>query len=390
MSADIVYVDDEPGPLLATAQAAGTRTRFADYLPDQLNGAAVAAANPNLWVFDFFNTPFNDQQGGLEQAASNGMSVFQQLRYLVGDFRPPTVLISNNLEAALGTDVNIARRHILAEQLGVEWIAPKAHPDGATSLPELLSIANAVKTVRGQAAGMRDVKASDYAAEFSHRILSLPRNVEWARLAVRDVATWRPPSMSDTVGDHRPAALRETVRTEPELRATRAIVAWLIRQVLLYPSFLVSRRHVAARLGITVVCLDAALAGETELSRKLRRVTYKGILSSLVDARWWSAGIDNFAWKLPRERAARTAALAAIVAPVVLVELGLIDPVVISDADLVETDDIASAVDCVRASDENFPPNAPPAWVKIEDVRHDRALARRVRLEDQERLEENA
>ena len=390
MSADIVYVDDEPAPLLAAANAAGAGTRFAEYLPDQLNGPEMAAANPNLWVFDFFNTPLNDQQDDLEQAANNGMSVFQQLRYLVGDFRPPTVLISNDLEAALGTDVNVARRHILAEQLGVEWIAPKAHPDGTTSLPELLSIANAVKTVRGQAVGMRDVEASNYAAEFSHRILSLPRNVEWVRLAVRDVATWRPPSLSDSVGDHRPAALRETVRTEPELRATRAIVAWLIRQVLLYPSFLVSRRHVAVRLGITVACLDAALAGETELSRKLRRLTYKGILASFVDSRWWSAGVDNFAWKLPRERAARTIALAALVAPVVLTELGLVDPVVVSDADLVETDDIAPATDCVRASDENFPPHAPPAWVRIEDVRHDRALARRVRLEDQERLEENA
>lgn len=390
MTPDIVYVDDEPAPLLATAHAAGAGARFAEYLPDQLNRAEVAAANPNLWIFDFFNTPLNDEGGGLEQAASNGMSVFQQLRYLVGDFRPPTVLISNDLEAALGTDVNVARRHILAEQLGVEWVAPKIHPNGATSLPELLSIANAVKAIRGQAADMADVEASDYAVEFSHRILSLPRNVEWARLAIRDVATWRPPSLSDSIGDHRPAALRDTVRTEPELRATRAIVAWLIRQVLFYPSFLVSRRHVAARLGITMACLNGALAGETELSRKLRRLTYKGILAGLTDARWWSAGIDNFAWKLPRERAARTAALTAVVAPVVLVELDLVDPVVISDADLVETDDIASAADCVRVSDENFPPNAPPAWVKIEDVRHDRALARRVRLEDQTRLGGNA
>jgi len=390
VSADIVYVDDEPAPLIAAAEAVGSRGRFVEYLPDQLDRAKAAAANPNLWVFDFFNTPLDEEQAGMEQAESNGMSVFQQLRYLVGDFRPPTVLISNNLEAALGTDVNAARRHILAEQFGVEWIAPKVLPGGGTSLPELLSIADAVKSLRLQAAALREVGAADYAAELSHSILSLPRNPEWARLAVRDVATWRPPSMADTVGDHRPAVLRNTVPTEPELRATRAIVAWLIRQVLFFPSFIVSRRHVATRLGITLECLDAALAQQTELARKLNRMSYKGILKGLVDNRWWSAGIDGFAWKLPRERQARTAALTQLVSPVPLVELEFIDPVVVSNADLVETNDIAPASECVRVSDENFPRNAPPGWVRIEDVRQDRALARRVRPEDQERLVENA
>lgn len=389
MTADIVYVDDEPDPLLDSATAAGAKPRFDPYQPDQLNRAAVAKIAANLWVFDFFNAP-PGQQDAVEQAVGNGMSVFQQLRYLVGDFRPPTVLISNALEAALGTEIDLARRHILAKQLGVEWVAPKTFQDGASSLPELLAIADAAKTIRKNAAELRDVAAANYTAEFAHKLLSLRRNAEWVRLAVRDVGSWRPPSLSNAGEDHRSAALQNAVHAEPALRLTRTIVAWLIRQALFYPSFLVSRRHVAVRLGITLACLDTALAQQTGLSGKLRPLTYNGILAEFVDTRWWSAGVDNFAWKLPRERAARTAALAALVAPVALEELNLIDPVVVANSDLVETDEIAAAADCVRASDESSPPNAPPAWVKIDDVRNDRILATKVRLEDQERIAEKA
>ncbi|MGN6279024.1 MAG: hypothetical protein ACTHM8_09925, partial [Sphingomonas sp.] len=303
---------------------------------------------------------------------------------------PPTALISNALEAALGTEVDLARRHILAKQLGVEWVAPKTFPDGASSLPELLAIADAAKTIRKHAPKLRDIAATDYSAEFAHKLLSLRRNAEWVRLAIRDVASWRPPSLSSAGEDHRSVALQNAVHAEPALRSTRMILAWLIRQVLFYQSFLVSRRHVVVRLGITLPCLDAALAQETELARKLRPLAYKGILADFVEARWWSAGVDNFAWKLPRERAARAAALAALVAPVALAELALIDPVVVANSDLVETDEIAAAAECVRASDESFPPNAPPAWVKIDEARVDRTLATKVRLEDQDRIEAQA
>jgi len=102
--------------------------------------------------------------------------------------------------------------------------------------------------------------------------------------------------------------------------------------------------------------------------------------------RWWGAGIDAIEWGLPRQKEARTQALRQLVAPVALVELEFSDPVVVSDADLVETDEIAPASDCVRASDEHFPPQAAPAWVKITDAKQDRALARKVRQEDQRDL----
>lgn len=390
MTADIIYVDDEPAPLLAAARAVRAGSRINEYLPDVLElaeVAAVAAANSNLWVFDFFNDPVDEARAGLARSTSNGLSLFQQFRFLVGDSRPPAVLISNDLEAAIGQDVNPARRHILAEQLGVEWIAPKIARDGGQVLPELTTIADAVKTVRELADGMRVIEPAEYVAEFAHRVLALSRTAEWSRLAIRDVATWRPPSWAETLDDHRLQALRDAVPIDPKLRAARSIVAWLIRQVMPYASFLVSRRHVAVRLGITLPCLDAALAEDTSLQRKAKRAIYKGILSEFGGPRWWSAAIDNLAWGLPREKDARTAQLTTLVAPAPLRELDFTDPVVLSSAELVEIDEIAPAAECVRATDEYFPSHAPPAWVRIKDARQDRALARKVRLEDQDRLE---
>lgn len=135
MTADIIYVDDEPLPLLAAARAARAGNRIADFLPDALGDAQVQAAQSNLWVFDFFNDPIDDARTGFERSTSNGLSIFQQFRYLVGESRPPAVLISNDLQAAVGGDVDAERRHILAEQLGVEWIAHKAPPEEEESSP---------------------------------------------------------------------------------------------------------------------------------------------------------------------------------------------------------------------------------------------------------------
>ncbi|RYG38921.1 MAG: hypothetical protein EON93_01085 [Burkholderiales bacterium] len=387
MSLDIVYIDDEPQPLLAAARAVRAGTRVAEFAPVDWNVDEVLAIDANLWVLDFFNAPLDEDQDARDHAGSNGMTAFQKLRFLAGDYRPPTALISNDLERALGTSVVWEQRHIVADRLGVEWIAPKLDRDGNSTIGELLAIADATAQARGAIAAIRAVDPVEFPAEFAHRILGLPRTVTWLRLAARDVAAWRPPSLSADHGDQRPAAIRRSVPAKPDHAAARSIVWWLIRQTLFYPSFIVSRRHVALRIGVTVACLDAALEEDTNLSRKLRTMRYKGALAGLTEGRWWSAGIDGLAWSLPRGKAERTTALKALVAPAPLEELNLLDPVVVSNADLIETDEIAAAADCLRASDEHFPFAAPPAWVKLDEAREDRALARLVRIEDQERLE---
>jgi hypothetical protein len=66
--------------------------------------------------------------------------------------------------------------------------------------------------------------------------------------------------------------------------------------------------------------------------------------------------------------------------------LGQREPVIVSDADLVETSEIAETSDCVRAQDDDFPPDVDPAWVRIDLAREDARLAAKVVFDDRELL----
>jgi hypothetical protein len=385
MARDIIYIDDEPEQLLVAARASRAGNRFYEFIPPNLEGADDAAAGANLWVFDFFNDDAERENPDIKGVISNGLSVFQQLRLLVGDARPPAVVVSNHLEAALGSVINLDRRHILAEEVGVEWVTPKVQADGDV-VAEILALANATAALREISAQLCESEPIAYVADLARLALKLPHNVEWTRAAVRDVAAWRPPTWSDAKIDQRPQILRQHLPVQPDLRSVRSVLAWLIRQALPYPSFLLRDRHLAIHLGLSLESVRAALAAETQLARRLKRVAYRGVLADFEGDRWWSAGVDALAFALPRQQEQRDAALVALLDPVPMAKLGLVDPVVVSDADLVETDEIAAASECVRAADEHFPPHAPSAWVKIEDARQDRALARKVKLEDQPEL----
>lgn len=389
MASDIVYIDDEPQHLLAAAKARRAGKRFADYIPPDLAGAGPDAAAANLWVFDFYNDDEERRKPSLSGVASNGLSVFQEFRLLVGDARPPAVVVSNHLETALGADINLARRHILAEEVGVEWVAPKTL-EGGDLITEILALADAAETLRDISEALKASGSTEYVAELCRLALRLPQNVEWQRAAVREVAGWRPPTWLDAGGDHRVQALKDELAINPDIRSVRAVVAWMLRQALPHPSFLIRDRHVAVRLGVSLASLRAAADTATGVAKALRRSRYKGILSELEGARWWGAAVDATEWSLPRQKEARSEALRQLFAPVPLVELDFADPVVVSDADLVETDEIAPAAECVRASDEHFPSQAAPAWVKIADAKQDKALARKVRQEDQRELIEQA
>lgn len=391
MPSDIVYIDDEPQHLLASAKAVRAGKRFADYVPPDLAGAGAeaAAATANLWVFDFYNDDEERQKPSLNGTAQNGLSVFQQFRLLVGDARPPAVVVSAHLEAALGADINLERRHILAEEVGVEWVAPKVL-EGGDVMSEILALADAAGSLRASSAQLRAAGPSDYVAELCRLALNLSQTAEWRRAAVREVAAWRPPIWLEASADHRVQTLRDQLAIDPEIRSVRGVIAWMLRQVLPYPSFLIRDRHVAVRLGVSLACLRAASQDGTALARSLKRVRYKGVLADFDGPRWWGAGVDAIAWSLPHQKEARSEALRLLFAPVALVELEFPDPVAVSDADLVETDEIAPAAECVRASDEHFPSQAPPAWVRIADAKVDKALARKVRQEDQRELIDQA
>lgn len=359
---DILYVDDDPEGLLGHARLKRVNDRFDEYLPDSLNEAAKVAPKANLWVFDYFTVEHERNEPSLDGTGRSGLGVFHQLRRVVGDARPPSVLVSSHLEAAIGR-FDYARRHIIAEQLGVEWVSAKVAHKPSDPIDEVVALANAVATIRNAHRSFGQVKPARYTAALAQSVLGLPVDVIWSNAAVLDVDSWRPP-----------------VSAVP-----RDLVAWMVRQVLPHPSFVVRSPHLAARLGITVSCLTEAIKKKTLLSSMLKGMSYEGILDGFDGPRWWSAGIDTIAFDIPRDSVARSSYMKRLVAPVVLEELLAGDWVVVSNEELVETDELAPVTECVRASDEYFPSQA-PSWVKIEDAKQSKVLARKVRLEDQAEL----
>ncbi|MDX7952419.1 hypothetical protein P7D22_14705 [Lichenihabitans sp. Uapishka_5] len=386
MVADIVYVDDEPEGLLKLADAAHAGERFSEFTPPPPRAAEGVAAGANLWVFDFFNEEGQVQRPGLE-GAMNGLSVFQQLRLLVGDARPPAIVVSNHLEQALGTEVNPDRRHVLAEEVGVEWVAEKA-PSKGDVVAEILAIADAIAALRNAALKLSAASAEDYIDTLATLALGLNVEAPWRRAAVRDIGEWRPPAWRTSNGSRRAARLTAELPVVPELRAARNIVTWMIRQVLPYPSFLVRDHQLAVKFGVQLACLREALQAETPFAKACEACRYEGLLKDFDGRRWWIVGIDAMEWDLPGDRAARSAALQELFGAVPVQELDILDPVIVSDADLVETDDIAPMRECVRAVDEHFPAHAAAAWVRIEDAVAERALAAKVVPEDQGELKD--
>lgn len=387
MKRDIVYFDDKPEDLLALARLAGVSDRIAEFTDLTQRGAAAAAARANLWVFDFYQDDEQRLNPTPEGVVSNGLSIFQQFRHLSGDARPPAVLISNDLEDALGGAVDLRRRHLVAEQAGVEWISPK-QAQGADPIAEIIAIADAVQKLRSVAKDLREAPPAEYVSVLASKALGLASRAAWRAGAVRDVARWRPPTWVEGHSGLKPAGtLAPGVAA---LRGARELVAWLLRQALPYPSFLVSDAHFALALGVNTENLRASLAAASPLAARAGPLRYQGLLAASHGRRWWAAGVEALAWSLPRGVPERQAALAELFAPTPLGLIGIEDPVVVSDADLVETDEIVPASKCVRAADEFFPPAAPPAWIRIDDARDDKALARKVRPEDQPYLAEDS
>jgi hypothetical protein len=383
MAADILYVDDDPGPLLGRAEKAGQAGRFDIYDVPRLETLTRASLQTSTaWVLDFYNDEDSVDTDTFAATKETGLSLFQRLRLLAGETRPPAILISNHLERALGRAVIPGRRHRLAEDVGVEWVAEKA-ADHTDTLAEILQISDATGAFVAAREKLANADPPSYVETLASTLLALPSDAQWASLALNDLDDWRPPTWveQDTAGEKDGEARGDA--------NARPFVAWIIRQVLPYPSFVISVAHVAARLKVSTESLRKVLESENGLSRKLGERRYAGVMSGFGGGQWWAAGVDALVFDLPRAKEERQAALTEMAGPGILDFLDIADPVVVSDADLVETDQIASADDCVRASDEHAPSHAPPAWVLAEAARKDRALARRVWLEDQPNLAAN-
>lgn len=370
--ADVVYVDDEPDAFMAKATLAQkARIQEIIYSRDKGTESIAAPADALVWLFDFFLV---DAAPG-NSFDENGLSLFQKWKVTAGG-RPTTVVVSSDLEKAVGEPLGpVERHHVIAQRHGVEWIGDKSED----TLHRVVALADAAAAISS------DLKPSTVDETFGtyeldrliFDVLRAPRDADWAHSAQRQIDRARPP--------------RE-VPANSQAATARTIIGWMLAHVLPYPSFLLTDAQAALRLQIAPASFQA-IVDATGDDRDIERIgsafatcRYTGPLSTFLGRRWWRAAIDDMAWQFSQESGGFRPAFEKFAGGKAVMWLDQSEPVLLFDANLVETDVVAEAGDCVRVTDEDFPANVDPAWVLIDAVRGDRLLAAKVVYEDRDIL----
>lgn len=363
----IVYIDDDPEDFLSVLED-GDRANFNDFDPtkdEQRQPAFQAAATADLWVFDYFYSDQRTQAEALEN--DNGLTTFQKWKRLMKEERPPTALVSSDLEQAIGPGVPTGRDHVLAHRAGVEWVATKSKE----SAEFLVALASASEKIRKDVEAAAGGKISN--EQLCLKLLNAPEKVKWRGSAERQLDRARPPQLSSVA--------------QPQAKA-RVLLSWLLHSVLPYHSFLINPRQAAAKLGVTNDTMSRLEDdSKTSLARDLKAARYTGPLSANYPTRYWRAAVDDIVWRISQEKKPYADGLKLEAAGIQLDMLTIEDPVVVSNVDLIETDEIASSRACVRVQDEYFPPDVPPAWVKLEVARENADIIDKIVFEDRELLE---
>jgi hypothetical protein len=337
----------------------------------ELKSAATAFA----WVFDFFLVSASTD-GVLDE---NGLSLLQKWRLAPG--RPTTILVSSALEKAIGEPPGpMLRRHVVAQKHGVEWMGEKSTDKAKETIRQIVELADAAALIgdtlkpavaEGQLFGAYE------AEQLCFDVLRAPQGTDWANSAQRQIDRARPP--------------RE-VPTASKPATARSIIGWLLGHVLPYPSFLLTDAQAALRLRVepesfrSIVTAFNGLKVHDGYRSLFVLCQYRGPLASFFGRRWWRAAIDDFAWQLSQDQEGFRPAFQRLSGKTNLSWLDQTEPVLLSTADLVETDEVAESKDCVRVVDEDFPANVDAAWVPIKMAREDKLLAAKVVYEDRELL----
>lgn len=288
---DIVYIDDERDDISPLAGDSKERIQYFPFDTDNIDPKAFEAAKKaEVWLFDFFLATKGDAEGDDE----NGLSLFQKWKAMQSG-RPTTVVVSSDFEKAIGEPLGpLARRHIVAQKHGVEWVGEKSGNEVAQLVRQIIDLADAAILIgkalapsagAGEAFGTYDPK------RLCFEVLGAPKDAEWANSAERQIDRARPP--------------RE-VSTLSKPSGARSIIGWLLSHVLPYPSFLLSDAQAALRLEMTPASfrsLAHAMDGNVKerYAATFNACRYTGPLATFHGPRWWRAAIDDFAWHLSQE-----------------------------------------------------------------------------------------
>ena len=164
--------------------------------------------------------------------------------------------------------------HVVARLNNLEWIFEKSD---ARRFNNMVLLASAVQKLPDRWPASADEVVGEV-----RRLLDLKDGNRWLDRCWRDVRECQVPMHELTSRGH-----------------GIQFVRWLLHQILPYPTFLIDKHWVAARLEITVEAVEAILAQSgNQLADDLRSIRYNGMLSGFLGDRWWRGALENYTWEL--------------------------------------------------------------------------------------------
>ncbi len=365
----ILIVDDEYAPqnALGLAEHAATRERH----PEDVEAGDLDWAD--LVLMDFILEHWDDRDK-LEQVSLrplNGLALAAVLRERAdsqsGDGDDYTAFAIHT-----GHIGEISRRlhttnkapHVVARLNNLECVFEKSD---ATRFERSTQLAAAVRTI---STSWKEVERGGVAAAVE-RLMGLTTERPWHSRALDDVVLCQVPLLEFLAGTNGLLFLR-----------------WLLHSVLPYPTFLWGEKWVAARFRVTPGALRI-LEAESNLARDLAACKYEGILQSFLGARWWRAGVEQYAWGIRAAGARTPEAFHQELekrAGTELERLHLASPVVCIDRDLTPADELCSLEDAVRMVPDLWPAFAGTAYATISSVQEDPGFAAVVHPLDRDRV----
>lgn len=342
----ILVVDDDPyvtSDVVRTGvgEVVDVRARH----PDEVTIADLETADLVLVDYRIDDWPSRDEVKCLALQPLSGISLLAILREHLdstGTNRNTAFALHSGRWSDLRERLPFAEsEHIVAKLLNIEWVFPKGC---SGRFQQMVCLANSFRRLPRK----------------------WPKNQESLNQLMMDLLGMGSFKSSvsrcwDDVKDSRPPFLELSSEAHGAV-----MVRWLLHEILPYPTFLIEKHWVAARLRMSLDAFDEVMRRDSDLSRDLQGMTYSGILSGFIGERWWRGALEDYVWELTLG----TGQLQDLKASLSLkagydVSVGLPDPCIVCLDTEFRASTLLSPTASVRVRPDHWPPFASEAWMPM-------------------------
>jgi len=310
----------------------------------------------HLVVVDYFLSDWSERdESAPARAPRDGLAVAGNLRSLLlpklggremgPDEVPPVAfaLWSAHLQEATFELPEALREHVFARENNLEWAFSRESITSGTAVPQLADLARAVHLLPEQ------WPSRENGLDAIDALLSL------LDLATTSLVPWQERGRDQMLSCHPP------VFELSERSHGLVILRWLLHRILPYPTFLIDRQYLQARLRVDALPDDA----DAPLWTELGRARYTGILRRFGGDRWWRAGVESWLWRATDGQSGDSQAVAALAASLgATAERPWRQPVIVMGPDYRRGTSPVELEETVRLRPDDWPPYADTAFAE--------------------------